>query len=214
MSISPILHLNSLFFVLSLQMIEKLEQFDRDLFLYLNGLHADWLDPFMWWISSTVSWIPLMLFVFYYAYKKGQLRLLFTLIIGIAICILLADRISVELFKEVFQRYRPTHNSEIGDLVHTVIKPNGEEYRGGQFSFVSSHATNSAAMGAFIYLHFKKYNKYWAFLFLWIAFVQYSRIYLGVHYPADLVGGSILGIVIAVFVYWISKKFMKQVPPE
>lgn len=184
-------------------MFEQLEKLDQSLFLYLNGLRADWLDPVMWWISSIVLWIPLFLFVLYYGYKKGQLKMVLVLIVGVALCILLSDRISVELFKEVFQRLRPTHNLDIKDLVHTVIKPNGEEYRGGLFSFVSSHATNFMSLGTFIYLHFRKYSKWWLLLFPWVALVAYSRIYLGVHYPADLVCGAALGFVIGLIIYQI-----------
>jgi len=187
-------------------MIEQLEQFDRDLFLYLNGLHVDWLDPVMWWLSSIVLMIPVFGFVFYYAYKKGKIRLTLIIIGGLGLCVLLSDRISVEFFKEVFQRYRPTHNTEIGDLVHTVIKPNGEEYRGGTFSFVSSHATNAMSMALFSFLHLRRFNKKWSLLFLWVAIVSYTRIYLGVHYPADLVCGAILGAIIGGIVYWTSLK--------
>jgi len=189
-------------------MIEKIEAFDRDLFLFLNGLHADWIDPIMWWISTIILWIPLFLFFLFYAYKKGGIRFVLFLFGGLGLCILLSDRISVELFKEVFQRWRPTHNTEIGEMVHTVIKPNGEEYRGGLFSFVSSHATNFMSIGTFIYFHFKQYNRYWIFLFPWVALIAYSRIYLGVHYPADIVCGALLGLSIGLFVYWLSKKLM------
>ncbi|NOQ74169.1 MAG: phosphatase PAP2 family protein [Crocinitomix sp.] len=188
-------------------MIEQIEQFDRYLFLALNGLHADWLDPVMWWLSSIVFMIPVFAFVLYYAYKKGKLRLALIMLGGIGLCILLSDRISVELFKEVFQRYRPTHNTEIGDLVHTVIKPNGEEYRGGMFSFVSSHATNAMSIALFSYLHLRRFNKKWSLLFLWVIIVSYTRIYLGVHYPSDLVCGAMLGSLFAGIVYWISLKF-------
>lgn len=191
-------------------MFEQLEALDRSLFLYLNGLNAEWLDPVMWWISSITLWIPLFLFFLYYAYKKGGLPLCLTLLGGIAVCILLSDRISVMAFKEVFQRYRPTHNTEIMDLVHTVIKPNGEEYRGGLFSFVSSHATNFMSLGTFLFLHFRRYSKYWRFLFLWVALVAYSRIYLGVHYPADLVCGAALGASIGALVYWASQKLLRR----
>ena len=187
-------------------MIEQIEQFDRDLFLTLNSLHADWLDPVMWWLSSIVFMIPVIAFVLYYAYKKGKLRLALIMMGGVGLCVLLSDRISVELFKEVFQRYRPTHNTDIGDLVHTVIKPNGEEYRGGLFSFVSSHATNAMSMALFSFLHLRRFNKKWSLLFLWVIIVSYTRIYLGVHYPADLVCGAALGAVIGGIVYWISLK--------
>lgn len=188
-------------------MFEKLEQIERNLFLYLNGLHADWLDPIMWYLSSVVFMIPVFLFAVYYAYKKGHWRYALVMIGGIGLCVLLADRISVEFFKEIIQRYRPTHNTEIGHLVHTVIDPNGHEYRGGTFSFVSSHATNALALAVFIYLHFKKYSRYWLFIFLWTAIVAYTRIYLGVHYPSDLICGGILGALIGALVYWISLKF-------
>jgi len=187
-------------------MIEKLEALDRSLFLFLNGLHADWLDPVMWWVSSTVLWIPLFIFVLYYTWRKGRWPLMLTTILGLAVCILLSDRISVELFKEVFQRYRPTHNSEIGDLVHTVIKPNGEEYRGGTYSFVSSHATNFMSIAVFMFLLLRKYSRQWAWLFPWAILVAYSRIYLGVHYPADLICGGLLGAGIGMFVYWLNLK--------
>ncbi|MFT5819384.1 MAG: undecaprenyl-diphosphatase [Crocinitomix sp.] len=188
-------------------MIEQLEQFDRDLFLTLNGLHADWLDPVMWWLSSIATMLPVIAFILYYAYKKGKIRLALIILGGIGLCVLFSDRISVELFKEVFQRYRPTHNTEIGDLVHTVIKPNGEEYRGGIYSFVSSHATNAMSMALFSFLHLRRFNKKWSLLFLWVILVSYTRIYLGVHYPADLICGAALGALIAGFVYWISLKF-------
>lgn len=187
-------------------MIDKIEALDRSLFLFLNGLHAPWLDPIMWWVSTTILWIPLFLFVLYYTHKKGNWKLMLTALIGVGVCILLSDRISVELFKEVFQRFRPTHNAEIGDLVHTVIKPNGEEYRGGQFSFVSSHATNFMSLAVFVYLLLRQYSRGWLWLFPWVGLVAYSRIYLGVHYPADIIGGALLGTVIGLFVYWLYLK--------
>jgi len=188
-------------------MFERLEQFDRDLFLTLNGLHVDWLDPIMWYLSSVILMIPVFAFAVFYAYKKGKIRFLLIMLGGIALCVLLADRISVEFFKEVFERYRPTHNEEIGSLVHTVLDPNGNEYRGGLYGFVSSHATNAMAMSLFVYLHFRKFNRYWLLIFVWTFIVAYTRIYLGVHYPSDLVCGGLLGSLIALFVYWLSLKF-------
>ena len=111
--------------------MESLEAIDRSLFLFLNGLHASWLDMPMWYISGIKLWAPLFLFFIYYAYKHGQVREVIWLIAGCSGCIAMADISSVHLFKEIFQRVRPTHNTEIMDLVHTVVKPNGEEYRGG-----------------------------------------------------------------------------------
>ena len=76
------------------------------------------------------------------------------------------------------------------ELVHVYQKPNGEFYRGGQFGFVSSHASTATAIGLFVLLHFRKYSKSWYFILLFVALISYSRIYLGVHYPGDIVGGT------------------------
>lgn len=185
-------------------MLEKLEGIDQSLFLYLNSLRADWLDPVMWYFSSIGLMIPVFAYILFYSYKKKGWPFMLMILLGLGFCILLSDRISVELFKEVFQRYRPTHNGEIGELVQTVIKPNGEEYRGGLFSFVSSHATNTASLAVFTFLHLRQFSMYWIFIFIWMLLVSYTRIYLGVHYPADIIGGMILGGSIGAFLYWVS----------
>lgn len=187
-------------------MIEAIKTIDQQLFLFLNGLHTPFMDPIMWYVSTIIAWIPLFIIVLYVAYKKGQGRLVLTIIGGLVLCILLSDRISVELFKEVFQRFRPTHNFDIQHLVHTVNKPDGSEYRGGLFSFVSSHATNASSVAFFVYLHLRRFSKYWGFIFVWVAIVSYSRIYLGVHYPADIVCGGLLGLSIGGLVYLLTLK--------
>ena len=151
----------------------------------------------MWYVSSIIPWIPLFLFFFYYAYKKGKTKLVIVTLVGILLCVLLADRISVLAFKQVFLRYRPTHNLDIGPLVKTVINPfSGEEYRGGTYGFVSSHAANFFAIATFLFFLFKSFTKKWGWLYLWAGLIAYSRIYLGVHYPLDIIGGSILGLLI------------------
>ncbi|MCH2232841.1 MAG: phosphatase PAP2 family protein [Crocinitomicaceae bacterium] len=187
--------------------METLEALDRSLFLFINGLRASWLDMPMWYISTTILWTPLFVFFLYYAFKQGKLKQMAWLVLGCAICIALTDLISVQLFKNTIQRYRPTHNLEIMDLVQTVIKPNGEEYRGGLYGFISSHAANYFGMATFIFFLFKSYSKWWMMLFLWAAIVAYSRIYLGVHYPGDILGGALLGITVGYSVYRISKRW-------
>lgn len=200
-------------------MFESLENIDRKLFLALNDVHSPWLDTVMWYVSWTATWIPLFIFFIFYAYKKqasltaspGQgLKFAGIILLSCAICIALADLISVYAFKEVFQRYRPTHNEEIKHLVKTVVKPNGEEYRGGLFSFVSSHAANFGAITFLLFLHFRKYSKWWYLLFFWLGLIAYSRIYLGVHYPSDLIAGGLLGLLIGYGVYRLSLLFLKD----
>jgi undecaprenyl-diphosphatase len=114
--------------------------------------------------------------------------------------ILIGDRASVEMFKEVFERLRPCHNPTIKYLVHTV------DGCGGKFGFVSSHATNSFSLAVFSSLLLKsKFKWITASMLFWAALVSYSRIYVGVHFPADILGGAILGSGVGVFVFLVLK---------
>jgi len=148
----------------------------------------------MWWTSATITWVPLYLVVLYFVFKqlkwKGLLTLLFLILV-----VVIADQGSVHLFKNVFQRLRPCHNLQIADFVHTI---NGK--CGGKFGFVSSHATNTFAFATFSSFFFKL-QKYSYFIFFWAAFVSYSRIYLGVHFPGDILGGAILGYAIGLSLF-------------
>lgn len=189
-------------------MFDTIENIDQSLFLHLNDLHAPWLDIVMWYVSWTATWIPLFVFFCWYAYKKQGAKFMLVLLVSAAACVALTDLISVHAFKETVQRYRPTHNTEIGHLVNTVIKPNGEEYRGGLYGFVSSHAANFGGITILIFLFFRNYSRWWYLLFLWLGIIAYSRIYLGVHYPSDLLVGGILGVTIGYFVYVTVRKFI------
>ncbi|MDX1350381.1 MAG: phosphatase PAP2 family protein [Putridiphycobacter sp.] len=191
-------------------MTDTLEYIDQQLFLFLNGLHTPILDTIMWYVSTIKLWIPLFIIILIYAFNKGKWQLALIVTLGVALNILLADRISVELFKEVFQRYRPTHNLDIRHLVHTVQKPNGNTYLGGQFGFVSSHAANFFAITTFLVFMFRRFSKLWYLLFLWAALIAYSRIYLGVHYPSDVLVGGLLGMLIGTVVYYISKSIITK----
>ena len=187
-------------------MLERLEQIDRDLFLWLNSPHSEFMDTVMWYVSTTSLWIPLYVIFLFYAFRKGNWKFALYILLGVVACVALADLSSVHLFKNVFQRVRPTHNLEIADLVKTVIKPNGQEYRGGEFGFVSSHAANVSAIATFVILSFKQFSKRWWFLIAWACLIMYSRIYLGVHYPGDIVCGSLLGISIALIIFFSTKR--------
>lgn len=189
-------------------MIDQLLEYDREIFLYLNGLHAPWLDPVMLLITETLVWLPLYVYLLYLIFKDHSLQGWFVLI-GIALTIVLADQVTSTLMKPYFARLRPSREPSLEALVHIV---NG--YRGGKFGFASSHAANTFGTATFLFLLFGKRRKWIVGLFLWAALVTYSRIYLGVHYPGDILVGALVGMLagLAGFkVYrWLEKLYDKR----
>ncbi|MCK5536434.1 MAG: phosphatase PAP2 family protein [Bacteroidales bacterium] len=182
-------------------MYEQITAFDFHLFLFLNSLHTPLFDTIMAVVSAKMTWVPLYLgivaFIFWkYKWKTGLLSLL-----AMVLLLVLTDQTSVKLFKEVFERLRPCHQPRISHLVHIV-----DGHCGGKFGFVSSHAANTFGFAAFTATFFRARKFTW-FIFLWAIIVSYSRIYLGVHYPSDIVGGAILGMFWGFFVYIFYNKF-------
>lgn len=186
--------------------MQWIEQIDRDLFLWLNGMNTPFMDPIMWYISQAWSWTPLFLFIAYYAFKKGGFKLLLLVVAGAGISVAITDPVSVHLFKNVFQRYRPSHNLEIKDLVHAVKRPGGDFYHGGKYGFISSHAANFMGIGIYLILILRRFSRFWWLLLGWVALIGYSRIYLGVHYPLDIAVGFIVGALAGILVYQIVKR--------
>lgn len=175
-------------------MLEFLEQLDIKWMLFLNGINSPFWDTVMWYISATLTWAPLYAVILFFVFKKmkweGVIALAFFILL-----IVMADQSSVKLFKNVFERLRPCHNPDIKDLIHIV---NGK--CGGKFGFVSSHATNTFALAMFTSLFFRiKWVSY--SIFIWAIIVSYSRIYLGVHFPFDVLGGAGLGILVGFVTY-------------
>jgi len=175
-------------------MIDKLLQLDRWLFLVINGAYTSWLDPVMTGASTSYTWIPLyvvLLFLFfrYLSWKQALIA------IGAALfCFLLTDRISVMVFKDVFCRLRPSHEPTLEGMVHLLEK------RGGLYGFVSSHAANLFGIATLSSLVIRKRWLNWP-LFGLVSIVGYSRIYVGKHYPLDVLCGALLGLLIGWLVY-------------
>lgn len=172
-------------------MIDYLANIDTELFLFLNGLHTSWLDPIMTFISGKITWAPFYIVLLYLViknYKKQSILL----IIGIVLLIFCADQVASGIFKPIFERPRPCHNEAIKDLVYL---PTG--HCGGAYGFISSHACNTFALATYLTLLLKKYYKNIAWImFAWATLVAYSRIYMGVHYPGDVIVGAAVGTLI------------------
>ena len=171
-----------------------LERLDQQLFLFLNSFNSPLWDQVMHAISGRIIWAPLYLAILICLGIKHQRKFIIILLF-IILSVALADQISVHLFKNIIQRLRPCHEPSLEGLVHLV---NGE--CGGMFGFVSSHATNSFNV-AMISLLFIRKRWYTVSIIFWALVIGYSRIYLGVHYPGDVICGSILGAFLGWSIY-------------
>lgn len=168
-----------------------LNNWDHQLFLFLNSLHVDWLDPVMIFITSELGWLPLYAVLVYLVFRKYKWQGLWV-VLGVAATIALSDQISAHVFKPIFQRLRPCYDPLIEELVYL---PKGKP--GGHYGFISSHAANTFALATYIWLVLKKFYKNigWV-MFPWAALVSYSRIYVGVHFPGDIICGAALGVLL------------------
>lgn len=175
-------------------MLETLNDWDTQLFLFLNGMHSPSLDPVMWWVSEKTSWIPLYVGLIAYQVYAFRWKALWILL-GTAVLVAASDQGSVYLFKEVFERPRPCHQPELAPVVHLV-----NDYCGGAYGFISSHASNHFAVACYTALWFRSWW-YWGAILLWAGVASYSRVYLGVHFPGDVLGGALVGALLAWVLY-------------
>lgn len=184
-----------IFTILNLQiakpLVDTAADIDKSMMLALNFDGGPSTDSFWHAISQNSAWVPVgtTLLLSLALYKKSLL-IPATIVVGLALTVTLADQISSSFIKPYFCRPRPSHNEEICGMLHYV---NG--YKGGMYGFVSSHAAN--AFGVFAFLApTLRHKTTIAALFIWSCMVAYSRIYLGVHYPGDIVCGGILGLAV------------------
>ena len=177
-------------------MLETLLQLDYDLFLFLNDINSPFWDKLMLFITHKYTWVPLYLGVTVYLFYRHKLKSAFFLYLGFILLVFITDQSSVHLFKNVFERLRPSHDPLLEGLVHTPGS------KGGKYGFVSSHAANVFGFAVYSALLFKN-RIYSLLIFIWAAVVSYSRIYLGVHFPGDILGGALLGAAAGFAVYAI-----------
>ena len=180
-------------------MLEKLEDWDKALFLFLNGANNDFFDFLMPWISNKYVWIPLYALLLYWLIKTNQTKTLYILV-SLGLLIFISDQLASGFLKPTVERFRPCYDPEIKDQVHLL------KGCGGSYGFASSHASNSFAIAFFCWLMLRKHFKYIWLLLPWAGLIAYSRIYLGVHFPGDVVMGAIIGLGAAFFVKFIFDK--------
>ncbi len=191
-------------------MYEALLKFDKDIFLLINGAHNIFFDEVMWWVSKAITWLPVYFLLLFFIIKKYKTGSVFIILL-IALLITLSDMSSVHLFKNVFQRLRPCHAPDLQGLVHII-----HNKCGGKYGFVSSHAANFFGIATYFFLILRKdHFSFSVLLFVWATLIAYSRVYLGVHYPADIFAGALLGILCGFAVYsiylYIIKKYGKKI---
>lgn len=188
-------------------MIDYILELDRSIFTILNGCHNNFFDGIMVFASHKFTWIPLYLCILIGLFYKKDLKKASIALIGVLITFALCDALSVALFKDVFERLRPSHEPSLEGIVRML------ENKGGLYGFVSSHAANVFGLATFTLLYFKK--KYYTYgIIFWASLVSYSRISVGKHYLLDIICGGIFGVLVGFGVFYlsqfISKKYLKN----
>jgi undecaprenyl-diphosphatase len=180
--------------------LEKIIQFDKDLFVFLNGLGSPTFDGLWLIITKQVYWTPVFLIMFYLLQKKLGWKNFGYYILFTALLLLVCDQLA-NLFKNHFQRLRPCNVEELKGIIRVVKSSK-------TFSFFSGHAVNSMANTVFAFLVLKKHYKHAYLLFLFPLIFAYSRIYLGLHFPGDILTGYAFGVLFGFICYKLYHKYI------
>ena len=186
-----------------MNLLENIIQKDQELLIFLNALGNESWDFFWLVVTNQFSWFPLYLIFSYLIFKSYGWKKLIALLIFTGLLITFSDQF-VNFIKNFFQRLRPNNDPSINQIIRIVKNSGG-------YSFVSGHATSSMAVSLLVFLTLKKYYKYILLIFFWPLFFGYSRIYLGVHFPVDILSGFFLGAIIGTVFYKLSLLILQKV---
>ncbi|GJM30827.1 MAG: lipid A 4'-phosphatase [Cyclobacteriaceae bacterium] len=187
------------------EILELIDQLDKELLLSIQRQSSPFLDFLMAAITDKYNWIPLYLVLLIGLFRQFGWQAVY-FVLAVVVLITLSDQLTSSLMKPYFGRFRPCHDPEIGHLVRIVTRC------GGSYGFVSSHAANSVAVSTFFILIFRKSHPFVWLVIIWPLVVCYSRMYLGVHYPLDILGGTAVGVGLGYLVYWGTQKLSMIVP--
>lgn len=185
-------------------MLQTLKDWDRELFVFLNSLGIERYDGFWLFVTQSSTWIPLFIFffilIFYYYRGKKGFTVLFFLFLTSA-----ATLVFTTLVKDYVARLRPNNVESLGLLIRILQTPTN-------YSFFSGHASSSFAITTFVVLALRNFTSWIYIAYLWPLIFVLSRIYVGVHYPSDIIVGAIVGTVFAYIFYWLCKKILERNP--
>lgn len=190
-------------------MLDYLAQLDANIFLFFNGYHNGYFDNFMSMFSGRFIWIPMYAGLLYMMLRRYQPVKVIVMLVGIALSITLADQICATFIRPIFERLRPSNlQNPLSEFTHIV-----NNYRGGAYGFPSCHAANSFALAAFAACMIAR-RPFTLFILSWAVLNSYSRIYLGVHYPGDLIVGGLIGATVGFFCYRLAGYVLKHISPK
>ena len=179
-------------------------QADASLLLAVNGLHNAFFDGFMQLCSDKWVWVPFYASILYVLLRRYPPRTAVTALLFIVLTIVMCDQLTAHVLRPQFARLRPSNlDNPLSQWVHVV-----DGYRGGPYSFPSSHAANTAGLAFFCACWFRQRWLSWL-LAVWTLLVCYSRMYLGVHYPGDLLVGILVGMLCAWVAYWCLRRLCR-----
>ena len=174
-------------------MFDILIQKDKQVLIYLNSLGNEQWDPFWLFITNQFNWTPLFLLILFLILKKLGWKKGGFLFVFLILMVTFSDQFT-NLIRVIFERLRPNNDTSINHLLRTLIEPQS-------FSFTSGHATTSMTFSVFIYFLFKEQYKYIKLIFIFPLFFAYSRLYLGVHFPIDIITGATVGSILGCLFY-------------